>query len=118
MENFKFLQKIDNLKLFLNEEQVLELYNEAEDILKSYEDKIEGLKEINSDKNAQIKSLKDDISYLGATVFEFESMPNFKLRKETHNNIRTITALESLFSNIDYIPVLEIENLVEKYKAI
>lgn len=118
MENFKFLQKIDNLKLFLNEEQVLELYNEAEDILKSYEDKIESLKEINSDKNEQIKSLKDDISELEETVFEFESMPNFNIRNETHNNVITITALESLFSNIDCIPILEIENLVEKYKAI
>jgi len=118
MKKFNFLQKLDNLKEFIGEGQVVEIYTEAEEIFGDLNEEIKGLKNDVKEKDSEIDDLKEEIEGFEERIKEFDSEPIFQFDNQMHNNIRTIGALEDLFKNLDYVPVDEIETLVKKYAVL
>lgn len=117
MEKFNFLQKIDGLKHSLEESQVLEIYSEAETLIGGFEETISYLKDDIKDRESKIEDLKEDVEGLEEQLQEAETLSSFVL-DDNHNNIRTISCFESIFNNLDYIPIEELETIVKKYAVL
>lgn len=84
----------------MSKEKFIEMANE---VFKEFEDKIE--------------SLKEDIEELEEQVKEAESISSFTIEGD-HDNIRTVSCLESIFKNLDYIPIEELETIAKKYAVL
>ena len=115
MKKIKFLQKINSLKEFIKQDQVLELYSEAEEIFNDLEQTISDLKDKSKKQESEIEDLEEEVEGLEERIGDLESNQNFNIENPVHNNIRTVSALEGLFLNLDAIPVEAIGSLVKKY---
>jgi|GEM_PF-4606004 len=68
------------------------------------------------DKDLKIKQLEDKIDDLEAKLSSIEDGGLFTLYGG-HDNIVTKMLMDDLFGNLDRIPMNELEELVNKYKA-
>jgi len=87
--------------------EVEELFDDNEEL----EDYVKDLKQ-------KVEDLKDEVEELEKAVFESESKDNFEFDNKIHNNLRTQSALEDLFKNIDYIPIDKLEAFINRYKKL
>ena len=115
MKKFEFLDKINSLQDCAEESRVLELYQAAEDIFDEHDDEIRDLKsEINSTEEKN-DDLRDEVRSLEREVEELVQDSRFTL-EGIHDNISTELVMESLFENLDHIPITQLESFINKYK--
>lgn len=87
--------------------ELTEIETEAENLI----DEWEHLKSKNEDLKENVESLEEQVSELeDANPIEFDN--------NTHNNIVTQTALETILRNMNYIPVQELVDFANKYDRV
>lgn len=85
------------------------------DEIKGLKSEIKQLSGIISRQTDEIEELTDEISGLEERIDELQK--DFSL-EGIHANLRTQTAIEELFDNLDYIPITELETFVNTHKKI
>lgn len=75
-----------------------------QDALESHEKEITKLNEENESLQGEIEELNEGLK--------------IQIPEGIHNNIRTMSCIESLINNLDYVPINELEQLVSKYAVI
>lgn len=119
MSKEKFLKSLESIsEQFVCEEKVNDLIEEVNSVFEEFEDKIEEIESDVKEKDEKIDNLKDEVGELEGVIEEIESLPKFNIDNEMHNNIRTVSCLESIFNNLDYIPIEELETIVKKYAVL
>jgi predicted RNase H-like nuclease (RuvC/YqgF family) len=116
MDTFNFMQKLNALaNTTPTEDEIISLYTEAEELFEEYDDNISDLKSEIKDKDDEIDTLEDGLIEKDKEISELSG--GFHL-EGLHTNIRTQSAIEELFDNLDYIPIDEIENFVNTHKKL
>lgn len=115
MDQFKFLNKIDSLKGRIPDNEVIELYDNAEEVFGNFKDEIRYLERENENLKEENEELEDQIDDNQDEIADFQSRDIFQI--QPHNqNIVMMSLLEEFFNNLDFIPKSEIESLINKYK--
>ena len=115
MKKHEFLQKIDSFKDCTVEPRVLEVYEAAENLFEEYEDEIKSLKDEISTLNEEVADLKYAEIEMRNEIAELSGESHFEL-EGIHDNIVTEMVIESLFENLDHIPVTELESFINQHK--
>lgn len=116
MDEFKFLHEINNLQSKgLSEADTLDIYEKAEQAFESLKEDIEDLRRDKDNLEERVRDLKDELTEAQNEIDGYESEPGFLL-EGVHDNIITAGVIESLFENLDDIPVLELEKFINQYK--
>lgn len=103
MKKHEFLKKIDSLK-------------EATELLMDQsETEIRNLKSENARLSEKLDEAEKTIESMEEDVEEQERSNRFIL-EGIHDNITTEMVIESLFGNLDFIPIAELESFINKYK--
>ena len=79
--------------------------------VKELEDQIES-------KDQEISDLEDEVDGLEEQVSELESNEPFIIDGTPYDNLRGKMVFEKLFNNIDYLPIDELETLVQKHEVL
>lgn len=103
---------------YVGEDTLLNVYNEieekAEPVFEDIDDSILEYKREISELKEQVQDLKDEIEGIEERNAELE--PNsFELPKHLENIVFK-SALDSLFENIENIPVSELEEFINRFK--
>lgn len=118
MTKFKFLRELEStLRDLLPEEKVLEICTQAEDVFSEYEDDISTRDEDIKSLNRELKTAKADCEQFQEDILQLEGEDRFVIPAR-HDNMITKGVMTDLFNNLDYIPVPELETLINKYKVV
>lgn len=113
MTEFEFLQKIDNLKEIIGEEKTLELYNDAEEVIKNLKDNILDLRHDLHVDSETIDELKSDVSELQDEVDYLSEKITYELPAHLENVVFRMS-LDNLFENIHLISADKIDEFVKQ----
>ena len=103
MKKHDFLKKIDSLK------EATEL------LLDQSETEIRNLKSENTRLQEKLDEADETIESLQEDIEKTEQDSRFVL-EGIHDNISTELVMQSLFENLDHIPIPELESFINKYK--
>ncbi len=116
MKKNEFLKELEQISdEFVNESWANQLYEKAEAVFEDLEDTIENFKSDLKDKEQEIESLNSDLEE-SQIELNRKSTHGFEV-SGIHDNIVTVGVLESLFRNIEYIPIQKLEEFINQYKA-
>lgn len=103
MKKHEFLKKIDSLK-------------EATELLLDESDtEIRNLKKENSNLSKKLEDAEETIECLEEDIKTTKQDSRFIL-EGIHDNIITEAVIESLFENLDHIPITELESFINQHK--
>jgi len=111
LEDLEKEHGIDVSDIISEVEELFDDNEELEDDVKELKQKVEDLKD-------EVEDLKDEVEGLEESLLEAESKTPFEFENQTHNNLRTQSALEDLFKNIDYIPIDKLEEFINQHKQL
>lgn len=118
MSKEKFIKSLEGIsEEFVSEEKANDLLDMANEVFEEFEDEIERLESDLKEKDSKIDDLKGEIEALVEELEESESISSFVI-EGNHKNIRITSCLESIFKNLDYIPIDELETIVKKYAVL
>jgi len=109
---------IDVSDIISEVEELFDDNEELEDDVKRLKDEVEELEDENEELEDKVDKLKDEVEELEKAVFESESKDSFEFENKVHNNLRTQSALEDLFKNMDYIPIDKLEAFINRHKKL
>jgi len=109
-ETIKKLEEIENEHGI----DVSDIISEVEELFDDNEELEDDIKKLKD----EIEDLEEKVEELEGVVLESESKDNFEFDNKIHNNLRTQSALEDLFKNIDYIPIDKLEKFINQHKQL
>lgn len=119
MSKDKFLKNLEGISCeFVDESWADTLFTQAEEVFLDYEEEIKELNEKLDDVEKEKDDLADELSESEQRINELEENEMFSLEGTPFNTLRYKLALDSLFENLAYIPIEELENLTQKHAVL
>jgi predicted nuclease with TOPRIM domain len=119
MSKAEFLTRLEGIsEEFVTPTEASELYDAAEEIFQELEDEN---KELTSEKETlkgEVKDLEVEIEGYEEQVSELQDMQMYGIEGSPFDNLRGKMVFDKLFENLKYIPVDELESLVQKHAVI
>jgi chromosome segregation ATPase len=118
MSKAKFLQNLEEISdEFINESWADNLFTQAQEVFSDYDDEIEELKEEVKEKEDEIEELEEEVNELNERLDKANEL-ELDIENTPYDNLRGKMVFEKLYLNLDYIPIKELETLVEKHAVL